>query len=105
MSARFLIASVVSGVLLLATGSFLGAGETKMITKVYPVADLVIPFDNGKVSVNLQNDGRRAEVASVANPAQTGPTPPPASREYVTPPAHAAKSCPLCPKPCPPTSP
>ncbi|HEV3116234.1 MAG TPA: hypothetical protein VGY58_04225, partial [Gemmataceae bacterium] len=105
MSVRFLIASFVSGVLLLTTGSFLGAGEPKMITKVYPVADLVIPFDNGNLSVNLQNDGSRAEVASVATPAQIGSTPPPASREYVTPPAHAAKTCPLCPKPYPPASP
>src|SRR5437588_211563 len=51
MSVRFLIASFVSGVLLLATGSFLAAGETKMITKVYPVADLVIPLvGNGNIS-------------------------------------------------------
>jgi len=89
MSARFLLACLTSAALLLVGSSFPVAAErpakARLVTKVYPVADLVIPFDNsGACVVDLTNAGE-AFMAPL-NPAPTA--------------LHVSQPMPACPSTC-----
>jgi hypothetical protein len=101
MSARFLLACLTSAALLLVGSSFPAAAErpakARLVTKVYPVADLVIPFDNsGACIVDLTNPG--GAFMAPLNPlpaALSAPQPMPACPSSCT-----AKTCPKA-LPCP----
>jgi hypothetical protein len=103
MIARFPVAFALSAGLLLATGSLLGAGEKKpepkMITKVYPVLDLVVPLDEaGNTIVSLNANGKAAPVLP---PAPVAACPRTVDRLPVSSVTHAAvvagTECTACP--------